>query len=43
MPTFEYREWLVGLIAANVLLLALTPFAYRNSRALRPLAWLLRV
>jgi hypothetical protein len=40
MPTFEYREWLVGLVAANVLLLALTPFAYRNSRALRALAWL---
>src|SRR3981081_2803936 len=40
MPTFEYREWLVGLVAANVLLLALTPFAHRNSRALRPLAWL---
>jgi hypothetical protein len=40
MPPFKYREWLVGLVAANVLLLALTPFAYRNSRALRPLAWL---
>gem|GEM_PF-380592 len=39
MPTFEYRDWLVGLIIANLVLLALTPFAYRNSRALRPLAW----
>src|SRR5712664_2579119 len=27
MPTFEYREWLVGLIVANLILLALTPFA----------------
>jgi hypothetical protein len=39
MPTFEYREWLVGLIIANLILLALTPFAYRNMRALRPLAY----
>jgi hypothetical protein len=39
MPTFVYREWLVGLIIANLILLALTPFAYRNMRALRPLAY----
>jgi hypothetical protein len=39
MPTFAYREWLIGLILANLILLALTPFAYRNSRALRPLAY----
>jgi hypothetical protein len=39
MPTFEYRDWLAGLILANVTLLALTPFAYRNARALRPLAY----
>ena len=40
MPTFEYRQWLVGLIVANLILLALTPFAYRNARGLRPLAYL---
>lgn len=39
MPTFEYREWLIGLILANLILLALTPFAYRNARSLRPLAY----
>ena len=39
MPTFEYREWLIGLIVANLVLLALTPFAYRNPRWLRPLAY----
>ena len=39
MPTFEYREWLIGLIVANLILLALTPLAYRNTRALRPLAY----
>lgn len=38
MPTFEYRDWLIGLIVANLILLALTPLAYRNTRALRPLA-----
>jgi hypothetical protein len=39
MPTFAYHEWLIGLIIANVILLALTPWAYRNARALRPLAY----
>ena len=39
MPTFEYREWLVELILVNLLLLALSPFAFRNARGLRPLAY----
>jgi hypothetical protein len=39
MPTFGFREWLVGLIFANVAFLALTPVAYRNTRWLRPLAY----
>lgn len=39
MPTFEYREWLIGLILANLVLLGLTPFAFRNARGLRPLAY----
>jgi hypothetical protein len=39
MPTFAYGEWLIGLIIANLILLALTPLAYRNTRALRPLAY----
>ena len=39
MPTFQYREWLLGLIVANLVLLALTPFAYQNARGLRPLAY----
>jgi hypothetical protein len=39
MPTFEYRQWLIGLIVVNLVLLALTPFAYRNARGLRPLAY----
>ena len=39
MPTFGYREWLIGLIVANLILLALTPLAYRNARGLRPIAY----
>lgn len=39
MPTFEFREWLVGLIIAVALCFALTPSAARGARWLRPLAW----
>lgn len=40
MPTFEYREWLIGLIAACVILTCLAPLAFRGARPLRPLAWI---
>jgi len=43
MPTFEFREWLIGLILVNAILLALTRFAYRNARPLRPLAYVFAV
>lgn len=39
MPTFGYREWLVGLILGVVFCFALTPAAGRGARWLRPLAW----
>lgn len=39
MPAFEYHDWLGGLIAANLLLLLLAPFAFRNARWLRPVAY----
>ena len=39
MPTFGFREWLAGLIVANVILLLLTPFALQNAWWLRPLAY----
>lgn len=35
MPTFDFRAWLFGLIALNLFLLLLTPFAFRNARPLR--------
>ena len=38
-PTFEFRDWLTGLIIGVCLLLALSPFAFRNSRGWRPLGW----
>jgi len=43
MPTFEFREWLVGLIVAVAVCFALTPLATRGARWMRPLAWLAAV
>jgi len=43
MPTFEFREWLVGLIVACGLLFCLTPVAARGMSGLRPLAWVYAV
>jgi hypothetical protein len=40
MPTFEYREWLTGLIAGCVILACLAPLAFRGARWLRLLAWI---
>jgi hypothetical protein len=40
MPTFVYREWLVGLIVAWSILVCLSPWAFRGARWLRPVAWL---
>ena len=39
MPTFEFRDWLTALIVGNIVLLLLTPFAFRNAWWLRPLAY----
>lgn len=38
-PTFSFGVWLAGLIFAVCVLLALSPFAFLNRRAWRPLAW----
>lgn len=40
MPTFRFEEWLTGLAIVNVVLLALSPFAFRGARPLRPCAYL---
>ena len=39
MPTFGFREWLTGLIVANLVFLLLKAFAFRNAWWLRPLAY----
>ena len=39
MPTFDFQTWLTGLILAVLLLAALTPFAFRNARWIRPLLY----
>jgi hypothetical protein len=36
MPTFEFREWLTGLMLGILVLGALTPLAFRNARWIRP-------
>ncbi len=35
----QFRTWLTVLVVVNVALLAFTPWAYRNARWLRPLAY----
>jgi len=39
MPTYQFRDWLVGLIVVVAFCFALTPLAARGLRGLRPLAW----
>ena len=36
MPTFQFREWLVGLLVGVAVCFALTPFAARGGRWMRP-------
>ena len=40
MPPLEFKSWLAGLLAAVLILLLLSPFVFRGSRAIRPLAYL---
>jgi hypothetical protein len=40
-PTFTFLPWLLGLIAAVLLLAALTPFAYAGAAWVRPAAYVL--
>jgi hypothetical protein len=43
MPTFEFREWLAGLIVVDVVLLVISPFVFRGSRWIRPVFYFLAV
>ena len=40
-PTFTFVPWLLGLVAAVLVLGALTPVAYRGAAWLRPVAYVL--
>ena len=39
MPTFGFREWLTGLVLGILLLLALSPFAFRDASWIRPVLY----
>lgn len=43
LPVFEFRVWLAGLIALVILLLSLSPFAFRGAPWIRPIAYALAV
>lgn len=42
-PTFEFREWLTGLIFGVIVLLAFSPLLYRGVLWVRPLGYFLAV
>jgi len=39
MPTFAFREWLIGLTVLVGVLFLLSPLFFRGGRPIRPLAW----
>lgn len=39
MPTFEFSLWIMGLVMVVTILLALSVFAFRGARWMRPLAY----
>ena len=41
LPTFGFAEWLAGLIAVNILLLALSGFVFRGTKVARRAAYAL--
>jgi len=43
LPTFTFPVWLGGLITVTVLLLALSPAAFRGAPAMRPAAYVFAV
>lgn len=44
MPTFQFREWLVGLIVFVCVIFLLAPLFFRGGgRPIRPLAWVFAV
>ncbi len=40
MPTFDFREWLIGLIVAICFAFLLSPLFFRGGRPIRPFGWI---
>jgi hypothetical protein len=43
LPTFTFRIWLTGLIGGIILLLAVSPLAFRNARWMVPLGYVFAI
>ncbi len=43
LPTLTFHVWLAGLVLAGLLLLALSPFAFRGAPWMRPVAYVFGV
>lgn len=43
MPTFEFREWLTGLIVAVLVLLALSPLVFKGAHWTRPVFYIFAI
>ncbi len=43
MPTFQLREWLIGLTVAVGIGFLLSPFFFRGGRPIRPFGWIVAV
>ena len=39
LPTFSLKPWLAGMVLVNIALLLLSPYAFRGTRWMRPLAY----
>ncbi len=40
LPVFRFEAWLTGLVILNIVLLSLSPLAFRGARWMRPIAYL---
>jgi hypothetical protein len=43
LPTFTFRQWLFGLVSLVLLMTAVSPALFKNSRWVRPLAYFMAV
>ena len=43
MPTFEFRQWLIGLIILFLTMAMLSPFAFRNAAWIRPIFYFIAI